>query len=487
VFALMALPAARPAQSPSDPGGILEAAYPQAKRIAFARWLGQIDQSEIEALVDTAVVKLLDGDADVIDVPQTTKYLTTFVDWRAKDQLRTQRRHDEAPLPDDETHAPDALQQALTDPRQTPEEAMDSAHVRAVVADIRRRIPSRVNRLIVHLFYSEDQSCPQIAQTVERVLGVELSPKAVEMRKRQALSAMVTEWGRAWRGDHCRELTTKTRDADHDALTRYALDLLDLGDEQDADLHDLVSAHLEHCAPCRAELVVRRRELRRAALLAVPILVGPSDAEFHTAEHAITHAPSVFERTLDAIRSGVGRGSMRAAETLPNRGPTAGDMVGPAAGGGTAVGGGLAAKVLIAGTTAACAIGGQQLCVKLLTSSPAPHPRPAQTAALRPKFPPSHRTAPAPRAAQVQSRAAAAAGAGQLAQAGAGSIRQARQRQASSPSASSGSSTGTGGSDPTFSPTAPTTSSGSGGGGGGSGGSSGGSGSSSDSTFQGLP
>src|SRR5919201_4241519 len=108
----MALPAARPLQSRSA-RGILEAAYPHTRRIAFARWLGQIDQSEIEALVDTAVVKLLDGEAEVIDVPQTIKYLTTFVDWRAKDQLRTRRRRDESPLPGDEARAPVALQQEL--------------------------------------------------------------------------------------------------------------------------------------------------------------------------------------------------------------------------------------------------------------------------------------------------------------------------------------------------------------------------------------
>src|SRR4051812_1207242 len=287
----MALPAAHPPQSAPDPRAIIEVAYPQAKRIAFARWLGQIDQSEIEALVDTAVVKLLDGDAEIVDVPQTAKYLTTFVDWRAKDQLRTQRRHHAAPLPADETQAPHGVHQALTDPQQTPEEAIDSAHVRAVVADIRKRIPSRLNRLIVHLFYSEDQSCPEIAHTLKRVLGVELTPKAVELRKRQALKAMVVEWGRAWRGEHCRELTTNTRGADHDALTRYALDLLDLDDEQDAELHDVVVAHLRHCAQCRAELAARRRGLRRAALLAVPILVAPADDSVNTADHAITHAP----------------------------------------------------------------------------------------------------------------------------------------------------------------------------------------------------
>jgi hypothetical protein len=204
------------------------------------------------------------------------------------------------------------VQEALADPDQTPEEAIDSAHVRDLVADIRKRIPNPVNRLIVHLFYCEDRSCPQIAETVRRVCGVELTPKAVELRKAQALKAMVVEWQRAWRGEHCRELTTSTGGTERDALTRYALDLFDLDDEEQARLRDLVVAHLKHCAQCRAELAARRRELRRAALLAVPILVSPPDDGGRTAGHAIAHAPGVFERALDAVRSGLGRGSIRA-------------------------------------------------------------------------------------------------------------------------------------------------------------------------------
>ena len=108
-----------------------------------------------------------------------------------------------------------------------------------------------------------------------------------------------------------------------------------------------------------------------------------------TAEHAIAHAPGVFERTLDTVRSGLGRGTIRAAETLPSNGASTGEMVGSAGAGGgaAALGGGLAAKVLIAGTTAVCAFGGQQLCVQLLGSQPSPKPPHAHTVALRPQFP----------------------------------------------------------------------------------------------------
>jgi hypothetical protein len=503
----MALPAARVPRSPSDRGAILETAYAQARRIAFGRWLGQIDQSEIEALVGAAVLRLLDGEAEVIDAPQTVKYLTTFVDWRAKDQLRVEQRHRAAPLPADEAQAPESVQEALADPDPTPEEAIDSAHVRDLVADIRKRIPNPVNRLIVHLFYCEDRSCPQIAETLRRVCGVELTAKAVELRKAQALKAMVVEWKRAWRGEHCRELTTSTGETGRDALTRYALDLFDRDDEAEARLRDLVVAHLKHCPHCRAELAARRRELRRAALLAVPILVGPPDDGAGTAEHAIAHAPGVFERALDAVRSGLSRGTVRAAETLPNNGASTSEMVGSAgAGGGAALGGGLAAKVLIAGTTAVCAFGGQQLCVQLLGSHPSPKPQHAHTVALRPSFPHSRGPTPAVRAAQVQPRAGGTA-AQQLAhRARVAAVHRAQRRAAartastsssssspsatssSAPSASAASSSSS--RDPTFSPTAPTSSSSSSGGGGGSGGSSGGSGSSSsssDSTFQGLP
>ena len=248
--------------------------------------------------------------------------------------------------------------------------------------------------------------------------------------------------------------------------------------------------------------------MRQPALLAVPILVGLVRPPHRTAEHVIAHAPGVFERTLDTVRSGLGRGTIRAAETLPNNGASTGEMVGSAgAGGGAALGGGLAAKVLIAGTTAVCAFGGQQLCVQLLGSHPSPKPQHAHTVALRPKFPV---TASGVKDAQAQPRAGATA-AQQLAhRARVAAVHRAQRRAAtrttatssssssSAPSASAASSSAPSASaastsssrDPTFSPTAPTSSSSSSGGGGGSGGSSGGSGSSSsssDSTFQGLP
>jgi len=74
----MALPAARLPRSPADRGAILETAYAQARRIAFGRWLGQIDQSEIEALVGAAVLKLLDGEAEVIDTPDAIEPLVEY-------------------------------------------------------------------------------------------------------------------------------------------------------------------------------------------------------------------------------------------------------------------------------------------------------------------------------------------------------------------------------------------------------------------------
>src|SRR4051812_10874484 len=111
----MAVPAASQPRVATDRRAILEAAYPHAQRIAFARWLARIDRSEIDGLVNNAVIALLNGEADIIDVPRTTKYLTTFVDWRAKDYLRTQkRRPHETTLPDDDAAAPGELQHALT-------------------------------------------------------------------------------------------------------------------------------------------------------------------------------------------------------------------------------------------------------------------------------------------------------------------------------------------------------------------------------------
>src|SRR4029078_5070085 len=84
------------------------------------------------------------------------------------------------------------------------------------------------------------------------------------------------------------------------------------------------------CARCRAVAVAARRDMRQLALLAAPILVGVSDPALRTPEHVIAHVPGVFERTLDTVRSGIGRGTIRAAETLPNNGASTGEMVGSA-------------------------------------------------------------------------------------------------------------------------------------------------------------
>src|SRR6185436_13578165 len=178
-------------------------------------------------------------------------------------------------------------------------------------------------------------------------------------------------------------------------------------------------------------------------------------------------------RAMDSVRSGVGRGTIRAAETLPNNGASTGEMVGSAgAGGGAALGGGLAAKVLIAGTTAVCAFGGQQLCVQLLGSHPSPKPQHAHTVALRPKFPVG---ASGVRDAQAQPRAGTTA-AQQLAHRVRAAIVHRAQRRAavraaatsssgpsSAPSAGAASSSAptrtaaaaSSSRDPTFSPTAP--------------------------------
>ena len=95
----MAAPAATAA--PTDAEAVLADAYTQARNIAYARWLGRITVEEIDGLVNAAVVRLLsavaNGEAAILDVPKTTKYLTTNVDWRAKDYLRAQKRR---PRPD---------------------------------------------------------------------------------------------------------------------------------------------------------------------------------------------------------------------------------------------------------------------------------------------------------------------------------------------------------------------------------------------------
>ena len=496
----MALPATSQQRSASDPKAIIAAAYPQARRIAFSRWLAKVDQTEIESLVGAAVVKLLDGEAEVIDVPRTVKYLTNFVDWRARDHLRAEDRRDEAPLPDDETEAPGSLQEALTAPDPSPEEAIDSAHTRQILVELKKGIPSPVNRLIVHLAFSEERTCPQIARSVNRVLGEQLTPKAVEMRKYQALKALTAEWGKVLKGEHCHKFATATG-ADQDALSRYALDLFDPDDTEDVRLRALVAAHLEHCALCRAAVAERRRGLRRAGLLAVPILVGAHEGG-HPAQPALAHAPGVFERALESVRSGLGRGAVRAAEVAPNGGSNAGEMIGSAgAGGGVAVGGSLVTKLVVVGTAAVCAMGGQQICAHLFATRPAVrhhhhrrvrqhrhHHKTKTTARLTPSVPAPPRNPPAARA-------------GQLAQPGAKTIQHDQQQtQASAPAASppatrsssagASSSSTTASSDPTFNQAAPThsssspspSSSGGGGSSSGGGGSSGG-----DSTFENLP
>jgi hypothetical protein len=507
----MAAPATTAAQT--DAEAVLAVAYTQARNIAYARWLGRITVEEIDGLVNAAVVTLLSAvandNAAILDVPKTTKYLTTNVDWRAKDYLRAQKRRPaQTPLPDDEGPASKALRSALAVDNSSPEAVLESGHVRDLVDELQTRIPSRVNRLIVHLFFFHQLSCSEIAETVKRLLGVELTAKAVERRKAETTKALTVEWSRALSGAHCRQLATAASGGGDGAITRYALGLLDLNDERDKHLHDIVAAHLKHCAHCRAVAVAARRDMRQLALLAAPILVGVSDHAHRTAEHGMVHAPGVFERTLDTVRSGLGRGTIRAAETLPNNGASTGEMVGSAgAGGGAALGGGLAAKVLIAGTTAVCAFGGQQLCVQLLGSHPSPKRQQAHTVALRPKFPVG---ASGVKAAQAQPRAGATA-AQQLAhRARVAAVHRAQRRAATRTTATSSSrspsappasaapssaptrsaAAASSSRDPTFSPTAPTSSSSSSGGGGGSGGSSGGSGSSSsstDSTFQGLP
>jgi len=221
--------------------------------------------------------------------------------------------------------------------------------------------------------------------------------------------------------------------------------------------------------------------------------------------HPIQHTPSVIERALDFARIAASQQSIRVSETAPAT-SNAAELVGSAGAGGAALGVGLAVKVLVAGSVALCAVGGQQLCAELVSPSPAPLRSTPQTVALRPKFPHSAAKAPiAPsvKAAQVQPRAGATAAQHIATGVQMAAIHRAERRassrssspssQASSPSTTSATASSSAPSDPTFSPTAQTTSpsSGSGtgtaGGGGNNGGSSSSSTASSDSTFQALP
>jgi len=410
----------------------------------------------------------------------------------------------------DEEPAGQKLHAALTAGDPTPEELLEDRRARALVDELETRIPDPVNRLIVHLFFFQEFTCTEIVGTVRRLCGLELTPKAVERRKAKATRRLTREWGKALSGEHCRELAVEGATAGDDALTRYALGLLNLEDSNDRRLHDIVAAHLRHCVACRSAAAATRREVRQLALLTAPILIGVSQHTDHTGQQAIAHAPGVFDRALDTVRSGIGRGTVRAAETLPS-GASAGEMAGSAAGaGGTALTGGLAAKVLIVGTTAICAFGGQQLCVHLLASPPIPKRHSLHTVALRPKLP--HKQAavtPSVRAAQVQPRAGATASQQLAHRAHVAAVHRAQRRAAarssaastpspSTPSNSSASSSSTASaastrssSDPSLSPTEPTTSpsrsSASGSSSGSSSGGSASSGSSGDSTFQGLP
>jgi uncharacterized membrane protein YgcG len=215
--------------------------------------------------------------------------------------------------------------------------------------------------------------------------------------------------------------------------------------------------------------------------------------------------PGIFERAMDTVRSGLGRGTLRAAELAPNGATNAGEMIGSAgAGGGVAVGGSVAAKLLVAGTAAVCAMGGQEICARLFATQP---PRRHQDIALDHRRQ-HHTTKPAPsppaRLRIPQPAPKPAVGARQLAQPGARSLEKAKRQQQpssapasapSAPSAPSGSSTPAQSPtstppaprDPTFDQSAPSRpssspSSSSTGGGSSGGGSSGG-----DSTFNNLP
>jgi DNA-directed RNA polymerase specialized sigma24 family protein len=197
-------------------------------------------------------------------------------------------------------------------------------------------------------------------------------------------------------------------------------------------------------------------------------------------------ASGVFERAVE--------GTLRAVEVAPSDGANAGEVISAGAGGGVMVGGSVAAKLLVAGTAAVCAMGGQELCARLFATQPAggqhqtighdhrKHVATAQAARL----------ALPVRMPQPTTRPAAAAR--QLAQPGARTIESAeRQRASSAPPHSAppvgpqtGSSSSTPASpDPTFdqaAPSHPSLSPPSGGAGSGSTESSGG-----DATFDNLP
>ena len=137
--------------------------------------------------------------AEIIDAPKTIKYLTTFVDWRAKDHLRVQQRHRPRHRSPTMKRPPPRRSAGAGRSRSSPEAVLESAHVRDLVADLQTRIPSRVNRLIVHLFFSTSSLCPD-RRDRQRLLSVELTAKAVELRKAQTIKAIMVEWNRALNG-----------------------------------------------------------------------------------------------------------------------------------------------------------------------------------------------------------------------------------------------------------------------------------------------
>src|SRR3954453_1170947 len=77
--------------------------------------------------------------------------------------------------------------------------------------------------------------------------------------------------------------------------------------------------------------------------------------------HPVLHTPNIVERALEFARLTAGRHGGHVAETAPTS-SSAAELVGSAGVGGAALGGGLVAKLLVAGGVAVCAIGGQQIC-----------------------------------------------------------------------------------------------------------------------------
>jgi DNA-directed RNA polymerase specialized sigma24 family protein len=137
-------------------------------------------------------------------------------------------------------------------------------------------------------------------------------------------------------------------------------------------------------------------------------------------------ASGVFERAVD--------GTLRAAEVAPSDGANAGEVISAGAGGGVAVGGSVAAKLLAAGTAAVCAMGGQQLCARLFATQPPGEPHETIGHGHGKHVATAHpaRLAPPVRIPQPATRPAATAR--QLAQPGARSIESAeRQRAGSAP------------------------------------------------------